>query len=31
MAWDTEMAPTDELRRKLMVDNPLRLYERRAN
>lgn len=25
-----EMAPTDELRRKLMVDNPCRLYERRA-
>jgi 2-pyrone-4,6-dicarboxylate lactonase len=25
-----EMAPTDELRRKLMVDNPRRLYDRRA-
>ena len=25
-----EMAPTDELRRKLMVDNPSRLYDRRA-
>jgi len=24
------MAPTDELRRKLMVDNPRRLYDRRA-
>jgi 2-pyrone-4,6-dicarboxylate lactonase len=25
-----EMAPSDELRRKLMVDNPHRLYDRRA-
>ena len=25
-----EMAPSDELRRKLMVDNPRRLYDRRA-
>jgi len=25
-----EMAPTEELRRKLMVDNPVRLYEMRA-
>ena len=25
-----EMAPTDELTRKLMVDNPRRLYEMRA-
>ena len=25
-----EMAPTDELLRKLMVDNPLRLYEQRG-
>jgi 2-pyrone-4,6-dicarboxylate lactonase len=25
-----EMAPTEELRRKLMVDNPIRLYEMRA-
>jgi hypothetical protein len=24
------MAPTDELRRKLMVDNPRHLYDRRA-
>jgi 2-pyrone-4,6-dicarboxylate lactonase len=25
-----EMAPSDELRRKLMVDNPHRLYDRHA-
>ncbi len=25
-----EIAPSDELRRKLMVDNPVRLYDRRA-